>query len=82
MVSIMQGRRAKIIQCVAGNWRREEAIGTSSRRWENVIRMDFRVIGWEGVSWSIVVWLRIWTGGELFVGVDELSISTATGLDS
>jgi hypothetical protein len=35
------------------------------RRWIDNIKMDLLEIGWGGVGWTRLVWLRIGTGGEL-----------------
>jgi hypothetical protein len=36
---------------LVGKPKRERRLTRSRRRWENNIRLDLRVIGWEGVDW-------------------------------
>jgi hypothetical protein len=38
-------------------------IGRTRSRWENNIKMDF--LGFGGGAWSVSVWFRIGTGGEI-----------------
>jgi hypothetical protein len=35
------------------------------RRWGDYIKMDLREIGWDGVDWIDMIWLRIGTSGGL-----------------
>jgi hypothetical protein len=39
--------------------------GRSMRKYKDNIRLDFREIGWGGVDWIHIVWLRIGTSGGL-----------------
>jgi hypothetical protein len=36
---------------LVGRPKRKRPLGRSRRRWEDNIRMNLRVIGWEGVDW-------------------------------
>jgi hypothetical protein len=36
-------------------------LGRPRRRWMDNIRMDPREIGWDGMDWIGLIWLRIWT---------------------
>jgi hypothetical protein len=36
-----------------GKPERERPLERFRRRWEDNIRMDFRIIGWEGVDWPM-----------------------------
>jgi hypothetical protein len=38
-------------------------LGRSRHRWNDNIKMDLREIGWDGVAWTGLIWLRIGTGG-------------------
>jgi hypothetical protein len=40
-------------------------LGRPRRRWEDNIRMYSREIGWGGVVWTGLMWLRIGTSGGL-----------------
>jgi hypothetical protein len=40
-------------------------LGRPRRRWVDNIKMDLVEVGWGGVIWTGLVWLRIGTGGEL-----------------
>jgi hypothetical protein len=37
------------------------ALGRQRRRWVDNIKMDLREIGWDGVVWTGLIWLRIGT---------------------
>jgi hypothetical protein len=38
-------------------------LGRPRRRWLDNIKMDIREIGWDGVGWIGLIWLRIETSG-------------------
>jgi hypothetical protein len=40
-------------------------LGRPRRRWVDNINMDLREIGWDGVMWILLLWLRIGTSGGL-----------------
>jgi hypothetical protein len=40
-------------------------LGRPRRRWVDNIKMDLREIGWDGVVWTGLIWLRIGTIGGL-----------------
>jgi hypothetical protein len=40
-------------------------LGRQRRRWVNNIKIDLRVIEWDGVDWIGLIWLRIGTSGGL-----------------
>jgi hypothetical protein len=40
-------------------------LGRPRRRREDNIRMDLREIGWGGMEWTGLIWLRIGTSGGL-----------------
>jgi hypothetical protein len=40
-------------------------LGRPRCRWVDNIKMDLRVIGWDGVDWIGLTWLRIGTSGGL-----------------
>jgi hypothetical protein len=50
---------------LVGNPERKRLLGRPRRRWVDIIKMDFREIGWDGVVWIGLMWLRIGTSGGL-----------------
>jgi hypothetical protein len=40
-------------------------LGRPRRRWVDNIKMDLREIGWDGVDWIGLIWLRIGSSGGL-----------------
>jgi hypothetical protein len=40
-------------------------LGRLRRRWVEKIKMDLREIGWDGIVWIDLTWLRIGTSGGL-----------------
>jgi hypothetical protein len=40
-------------------------LGRPRRRWVDKVKMDLREIGWDGMVWIGLIWLRIGTGGGL-----------------
>jgi hypothetical protein len=40
-------------------------LGKPRRRWMDNIKMDLRDIGWDGMGWFGLMWLRIATNGGL-----------------
>jgi hypothetical protein len=40
-------------------------LGRPRRRWVNNIKMDLGEIGWDGLDWIGLIWLRIGTSGGL-----------------
>jgi hypothetical protein len=40
-------------------------VGIPRRRWADNIKMDLREIGWDGMVWIGLIWLRIGTSGGL-----------------
>jgi hypothetical protein len=50
-----------------GYWwesQKERPLGRPRRRLVDNIKMDLREIGWDGVEWIGLIWLRIGTSGE------------------
>jgi hypothetical protein len=43
----------------------KRSLGRQRRRWVDKIKMDLREIGWDGVDWIGLKWLRIGTSGGL-----------------
>jgi hypothetical protein len=39
----------------------KRSLGRPRRRWVDNIKMDLREIGWDGVDWIGLIWLRIGT---------------------
>jgi hypothetical protein len=42
------------VQGFGGNFEGKRPLGRPRRRWEYVIRMDLREIGWRGVDWLLL----------------------------
>jgi hypothetical protein len=40
-------------------------LGRPRRRWKDNIKTDLREIGWDGMVWIGLKWLRIWTSENL-----------------
>jgi hypothetical protein len=40
-------------------------LGRPRRRWEDNIKMNLREMGWDGMEWNGLIWLRIGTSGGL-----------------
>jgi hypothetical protein len=59
-IARMRGMR-KAYNILAGKPEGKRPLGRPRRRWEDIIRIDLREIGWGGVSECI--WLRIGTSG-------------------
>jgi hypothetical protein len=49
-----------------GKSERKRPLARCRRRWADNIKMDIREIGWGGVVWIGLIWLRIGTSGGLF----------------
>jgi hypothetical protein len=47
-----------------GKARRKETT-RSRRRWVDNIKMDLREIGWDGMVWIGLIWVRIGISGEI-----------------
>jgi hypothetical protein len=43
----------------------KKPLGRPRRRWVDNIKMDLREIGWDGMAWIGLIWLRIGTNGGL-----------------
>jgi hypothetical protein len=54
------GEKRNVYRLLVGKPQGKRPLGRPRRRWVDNIR-----IGWDGVMWTGLVWLRIGTGGEL-----------------
>jgi hypothetical protein len=45
------GGEEECIKDVGGKARRKEPLGRPKRRWVDNIKMDLRVVGWDGMDW-------------------------------
>jgi hypothetical protein len=43
----------------------KRTLGRRRCRWVDNIKMDLRQIGWDGMIWIALIWLRIGTSGRL-----------------
>jgi hypothetical protein len=58
------------------NPERKKPLGRPRRRWVDNIKMDFREIGWNGMDWIGLIWLKIGTSGGSYEHGNEPSGST------
>jgi hypothetical protein len=67
IIRIIKSRRMRWAGHVArtGEKRNAYRLGRPRCRWVDNIRMDLGEVGWDGMMWTGLVWLRIGTGGEL-----------------
>jgi hypothetical protein len=59
------GEKWNSYRLLEGKPERKRPEGRPRRRWVNNIKMDLGEIGWDGVKWTGLVWLRIETSGQL-----------------
>jgi hypothetical protein len=57
------GEKKNAYRILVGNAEGNRPLGRPRRRWVDNIKIDFREIGWDGMTGSI--WLRIGTIGRL-----------------
>jgi hypothetical protein len=50
-----------------GKPERKRPLRRPRRRWEDNIKMNLREIGWDGMVWTGLIWLRIGTNGGALV---------------
>jgi hypothetical protein len=59
------GEKRNAYRVLVGKPEGKRPLGRPRRRWVENIKMDLREIGWDGVDWIGVRWLRIGTTGLL-----------------
>jgi hypothetical protein len=59
------GEGINVYRVLVGEAEGKRQLERPSRRWEEVIKMDLREIGWGGGVWSGFTWLRIGIAGGL-----------------
>jgi hypothetical protein len=59
------GKKLNAYRILAGKSEGKRLLGRPRRRWVDNIKMDLREIGWDGVDWIGLMWLRIGTSGGL-----------------
>jgi hypothetical protein len=55
-------------KCIQGLLRRpkgKKPLGRASLRWEDSIKMELKEVGWGGEVWTVLICVRIGTGGGL-----------------
>jgi hypothetical protein len=59
------GKKRNTYRLLVGKPKGGRPLGRPRRRWLDNIRMDLVEVGWGGVMWTGLVWLRIGTDGDL-----------------
>jgi hypothetical protein len=59
------GEKRNAYRILVGKPERKRPLGRPRRRWVNNIKIDFREIGWDGMVWTGLIWLRIRISGGL-----------------
>jgi hypothetical protein len=59
------GKKMNVFNILVGNLEVKRPLGRPRRRWMNTSKMDLREIGWDGMAWIGLIWLRIGTSGGL-----------------
>jgi hypothetical protein len=57
------GEKRNAYTILVGKPEEERPLGRPRSWWVDNIKMDFREIGWDGVVWCELIWLRIVTSG-------------------
>jgi hypothetical protein len=60
------GEKRNAYRILVGKPEGKRSLGRLRRMWVDNIKMDIREIGWDGVNWIGLIWLRIGTSGGLF----------------
>jgi hypothetical protein len=59
------GWKRNAYRILVGKPEDKRSVARPRRRWVDNIKMDLREIGWDGVEWIALIWLRIVTSGGL-----------------
>jgi hypothetical protein len=59
------GKKRNAYGILVGKPEGKRPLGRPRHRWVDNIKIDLREIGWDGVDWIGLIWLRIGTSGEL-----------------
>jgi hypothetical protein len=57
------GEKRNAYMILVGKPEGKRPLGRPRRRWVDNIKIDLREIGWDGVVWTGLIWLRIGTNG-------------------
>jgi hypothetical protein len=57
------GEKRYAYRILVGNPEGKRALGRPRRRWVDSNKMDHREIGWDGMVWIGLIWLKIGTSG-------------------
>jgi hypothetical protein len=57
------GEKRSAYRIFVGKPEGKRPLGRPRRRWVDNIKTDLREIGWDGMVWSGLVWLRVGTSG-------------------
>jgi hypothetical protein len=57
----MNGEKRNAYRILVGKSERKRSIGRPRRMWVDNIKIDLREIGWDGMVWTVSIWLRIGT---------------------
>jgi hypothetical protein len=59
------GEKRNAYRILVGKPEGKRQLGRPRRRWVDNIKMDLREVGWDGMGWIGLIWLRIGTSGGL-----------------
>jgi hypothetical protein len=60
------GEKRNACRVLVGKPEGKKPLGGPRHRWVNNIKMDLREIGWDGMDWIALIWLRIGTSRGLW----------------
>jgi hypothetical protein len=61
----MNGEKMNPFRLLVRKAEGKRPLETLKHRWVNNIKMNLEEMGWCCVEWTGLVWLRIWTDGEI-----------------
>jgi hypothetical protein len=61
----MNGEKNNAYRIFLGKLEGKRPLGRPRSRWVDNIKLDLREIGWDGMVWAGLIWLKIGTSGRL-----------------